>query len=357
MKHSPFGKIMVLVFIFPFAANAGTVTSDGDDLIINTKGGLEIKTADGSKSFQLGGRIQWDYDDTDSDDDAKDSKEFDVRRARLFVSGHVSDWAYKAQFNINDVSGTQYEDLYIRYTGFGEKANLTIGNQKEPFGLEEQTSSKDISVLERSAMTEAYVPGRGKGVQLHGKGSNWTYGLGVFESEDSADDLAVTGRATYTPIVSDSTLLHLGLAFTTRDGETSGDEFESIGIEAAYVAGPIHVQTEYFNAEDGNADVDGYYIQIGYVITGEMRPYKDGLFKKVKGTARTGAWEVVARYEDGHGKYSDVGLGTDEGSQYSLGLNWYANSNVRLGLSYMEGETDTSNLDGKEFRFRTQFTF
>lgn len=354
MKKQLLSVAITSAMALPSLATAGTVTTEGEDLVIKTKGGLEIFTKDKSKSFKIGGRIQWDYDDTDSDIDSNDEQDFDIRRARLFAAGHVGDWAFKSQFNLDDDS---VEDLYIRYTGFGKQANVTVGKQKEPFGLEEQTSSKDISVLERSAMTEAYVPGRSAGVQLHGKGSNWTYGVGIFEANDDAEDTAFTGRVTYAPIKNDDTVVHVGAAFTARDAEVSSDEFDAFGLEAAFVTGPFHAQAEYFDAEDGDVDVDGYYVQVGYVLTGEMRPYKDGKFKKVKPSGEAGAWEIVARYEDGHGKYSDVGLGTDEGSQLAVGVNYYANSNVRIGLSYMDGETDSSDLNGDELRVRFQFTF
>jgi phosphate-selective porin OprO/OprP len=90
------------------------------------------------------------------------------------------------------------EDLYIRYLGFGSTATVTIGKQKEPFGLEQLTSSKDISALERSAMTERYTPGRSGGIQLSGKGDNWTYGIGYFEADGNGSDdfnnTAVTAR-------------------------------------------------------------------------------------------------------------------------------------------------------------------
>ena len=175
--------------------------------ILSTKGGIKIHNEDGSKSFQLGGRLQWDYTDDEYDmanGTTGEKTDFDVRRARLYVKGNVGDWAYKAQFNVAEGDGSKggnAEDLYIRYTGFGKKANITVGKQKEPFGLEELTSSKDITSLERSAMTELYAPGRSGGVQVHGKGSNWTYGIGIFEADgDSSndfDDTALTARATF----------------------------------------------------------------------------------------------------------------------------------------------------------------
>ena len=338
-------------------ANAGTITTDGEDLILSTKaGGLKIHNQDKSKSIQLGGRIQWDYDHTKTD--SANSDDFDIRRARLYVKGNVGDWAYKTQFN---VEGDGVEDLYIRYTGFGKLYNVTVGNQREPIGLEANTSSNNISVLERSGITELYTPGRSAGVQLHGKKDNWTYGVGVFEAEgddsNDADALALTGRFTIAPIKGDNELLHFGLGYSNRAADDSDDEADIMNLEAAYVTGPLHVQAEYFDGEQGDMDVDGFYVQVGYVVTGETRPYKDGVFKRIKPAGERGAIEVVARFEDGDGKYSDIGVGTGAGSQLTLGVNWYATNNIRLGLSYMDGENDDTGEDGEEIRLRTQFTF
>jgi phosphate-selective porin OprO/OprP len=116
------------------------------------------------------------------------------------------------------------------------------------------------------------------------------------------------------------------------------------------VRGPFHIQAEYVDAEFGGDDLSGYYVQAGYVLTGETRPYSGGKFKRVKPEAKTGAWEVVARYEDGDGDYSDIELGRTDATAYTLGLNWYAHENLRLGVNY-------SDDDGNEFRVRFQLTF
>jgi len=348
-------------------ANAGSVSTDGEDLVISTKGGLKIATQDKSASFQLGGRLQWDYDATESKDNGTDTTDFDVRRARLFAKGHYGDWAYKAQFNIAESGdgGGDAEDLYIRYTGFGKAANITVGKQKESFGLEELTSSKDISLLERSAMTEFYAPGRSAGIQLHGKGSNWTYGVGIFEADGDGgndfDKTAITGRVTFAPINTGSTLVHLGAGVTRRDADVSDDEVDTYNVELAGAFGPFHAQAEYFDSEQGQDETDGYYVQAGWIITGESRPYKDGTFKRVK-PGKDGAVEVVVRYEDGDGKYSDIGLASSQrdGEQTSVGVNYYANNNVRLGLSYMDGEArgaSGNTFEGDELRARLQFVF
>jgi len=345
------------------AAQAGNVTTSGKDLVIDTESGIKVKTSDKSASFQLGGRLQWDYDATQSDDNGVDTTDFDVRRARLYAKGHFGDWAYKTQFNVAESDGADggtAEDLYIRYLGFGSAATVTIGKQKEPFGLEELTSSKDISALERSAMTERYAPGRSGGIQLSGKGSNWTYGIGYFEAggngSDDFNNTAVTARGTVAPIQTNNMVVHLGAGYTTRDADTQADEVDTFNLELAGASGPFHAQAEYFDSEEGQVDVDGYYVQLGWIITGESRPYKAGAFKRVKPASPKGAWEVVARFEDGNGKYSDVGLATTDGEQTTLGVNYYANKNVRLGMSYMDGE-EANGASGDEVRARFQYAF
>tara|TARA_R110001592_G_scaffold177076_2_gene417311 strand:- start:122711 stop:123808 length:1098 start_codon:yes stop_codon:yes gene_type:complete len=356
--------ISIATMISTGIAQAGSVKTDGQDLIIKTKSGLKIETEDKTTSFQLGGRIQWDYDGTDSDNTAKSVQELDVRRARIFVKGHNKDWGYKAQFNIAESDGSKggnAEDLYIRYTGFGKMAHITVGKQKESFGLEELTSSKDISALERSAMTEQYSPGRSAGVQLSGKGNNWTYGVGIFEADGNASDdvnrVALTGRATFAPVNNGENLVHLGTAYSKR-GQSNTVGIDKYNIELAAASGPFHAQAEYFNSKEGDsASINGFYVQVGWVLTGESRPYSGGVFKRVQASTPSGAWELIARYEDGDGKYSDIGLATTDGKQSTLGLNYYANDNVRVGLSYMDGEESQSNLSGNELRARMQYVF
>jgi phosphate-selective porin OprO/OprP len=348
------------------ATSAGTVTSDGADLVLKTKGGFEVSTVDKQYSFRVGGRLQYDYNKSDLDGgtttaEDKIEDQFDVRRARIFVSGDIQDWSYKAQFNIGDDDGGDAEDLYVRYKGFGKMATITAGKQKMPFGLEELTSSKDISMLERSAITEAYAIGRQEGVQLSGKGNNFTYAIAGFETGGDAneDDFGAAARVTFAPVVSDSTVVHLGLAY--KDVE---DGMSAYGLELAGVLGPFHAQAEFVDADngDGASDTDGYYLQAGWVITGEQRPYKDGKFKRIKPADKNGAIELVARYENGDGNYSDIELDNDgdsldDATAWGLGLNWYVNNNVKLGMNYTEGESDTSDEEGEEFRARVQIVF
>jgi len=342
-----------------------TGTANASDVEVSTKGGLKVKSGD--YKFQLGGRIMYDYNKSEENGET-DEDDFNLRRGRIYVKGAIgNDWEFKSQFNTN---GGGVEDLYIKYKGWGKGANLTIGNQKMPFGLEELTSSKDISVLERSAITELYAIGRAEGVKLNGKlGGNATYSFGVFTDDEKDSEIGFATRYTWAPVKSDNAVLHLGLAYRDIDDDSA------LGLEVGAVTGPFHIQAEYVDAEfkedltgedaDGEEivigtfddELDGFYVQAGYILTGESRPYKGGKFKRVKPSGKGGAWEVVARYEDGDGNHSDIELGRGDAKAYTLGLNWYAHKNVRLGVNYTDGESNTSSDDGNEFRVRFQLTF
>lgn len=317
------------------------------DVKVSTDGGLKVQSGD--YKFQFGGRIMYDYNRSEKNG-VVDEDDFDLRRGRLFAKGNISkNWAFKSQFNVD---GGGAEDLYIRYTGFGSGATVTIGKQKMPFGLEELTSSKDISVLERSAITERYAIGRAEGVQLSGKNGNQTYAVGFFTDDAQDSEKGFAARYTVAPLKTDISVLHFGVAY-----KNIGDD-KALGLEAAYSTGPFHIQAEYVDGEELNdKDLRGHYVQAGYIFTGESRPYKDGKFKRVAPKGKAGAWEAVLRYEDGDGSHSDIELGDSDASAYTLGLNYYAHKNVRLGINYTDGEDNLSNDDGNELRVRFQLTF
>ena len=234
----------------------------------------------------------------------------------------------------------------------GKAANLTVGKYKTPFGMEFLASSNDITVLERSGITEGFTLGRQEGVSLHGSfGRNQTYAVALFTDNQKNSERGVAARTTWAPLKSDIASVHLGIAF--RD---IADD-EAIGFEVAGSYGPFHLQAEYFDGEVNNTDLSGYYMQAGYIFTGETRPYKNGIYKRPKPTNRSGAWEAVFRYEDGDGNHGDIELGKTDAKAVTLGVNWYATNNVRLGISYQDGEDNQTTDDGTELRVRFQLSY
>ena len=386
-------------------ANAGTVTTDGADIIIKTKGGFEAKTADGDYSFKIGGRAMVDfnsYDGVINKEEGETGSDLFFRRARLEMKGHIKEWKYGISYNLTD-SGS-IDQLNTTYTGFGKLANITVGEQKENFGLDDTGSSKWIAGVERSFVSDAFDTGNNMGVKLHGANDFLTYSLGVFkesiEDADNSLDVATTGRVVIRPIYENGTVLHIGAGFTQRDGEFDeiggrlgvrggedktanklkaefatghGQEMTAHNIEFAYASGPVQIMAEYFEGEveaPGNVagsddiEVDGYYVQASYFLTGENRKYKtdSASFDKVKPSSADGAWEIFARMSELNADMgSNIALtGGEDAQTTTLGVNYYMNSNVKIALNYVNAETDApigGEDDGDAIVGRLQIAF
>ena len=142
---------------------------------------------------------------------------------------------------------------------------------------------------------------------------------------------------------------HTGDRIVLADAGTTGEQSNQLGLEAAWVSGPLSLQGEYMtyeietdNTVANDVEFNGYYLQATYSLTGESRAYKKGSFDKIKPSGAGGAWELVLKHENGEADY----LTTSEYDLTTLGVNWYINSNVRASLNYLTGEVDGTATDG-----------
>jgi phosphate-selective porin OprO/OprP len=374
------------------------------DIRVFWKEGLNLVTLDENFKLKIGGRLQTDWlwsseDDAIKSDIGEQEDGVEVRRARLYFSGLIYDNVeYKLQF---DFAGGEavLKDAYLTLTDF-PLGELWMGHFKEPFSLEELTSSKYITFLER-ALPNIFAPSRNMGFMLHNVAANerMTTAIGVFRDTDdfgeNVDDggYNITGRITALPIYENkgANLLHLGAAYSYRNpddsiryrqrpeahltdrfvdtGTFAGDQVDLVGLEAAWVNGPLSLQGEYMMADtdrlDGGSDVgfDGYYVQASYFFTGEHRSYKaaEGAFSRVKpkqnysaATGGTGAWEAKARYSGLD--LSDKDITGGELDNISAGLNWYLNPNTKIMWDYVHADKDDVG-EADMLMMRLQFDF
>ncbi len=363
-------------------AQAGVVKTDGSDIIVNTNGGFGVKTEDGQFSFNLEGRINWDtavydgvYNNSKKGEVASDTY---IRRGYFGVTGTAyKNWYYEMILNMKGDQGSssvEWDTFYLAYSGW-DFATLTMGRARRPFGLEATTSSGWISTIERSAiwdLTNSEDTPSSALLMLSNGNNHMSWAVDVYdngnETSDKADRHGYGGRVTFAPISEKTHVLHLGvsaaddhivngssqsaqsrLGVYVADKQTfaSGnfDSDTSVVLEAAYLNGPFSVQSEYLMRSLGgvgatkDADVSGYYLMAAYTLTGESRGYKakSGKFDKIVPAKEGGAWELVARYDHVEGdqagtvKTADVAL---------VGLNWYANKNVKAMLNLQNTKTD-----------------
>jgi len=379
-------------------SSQGQTKKDSTVKVKVDKGGIRIKSSDKEFAVKIGGRIQVDsawYDE----DGAEMGNGTEFRRARLYIQGHMfNDWGYKLQYDFTgSAKSGGIRDGFITYNGF-EHVQLKVGNFKDPFMLQEQTSSKYITFTERSLL-DAFAPGRHIGVMASTKHKHWSAAAGFFgdsvsTAEKGKDEgWSVSGRLTYAPINEKTRVVHLGVASDYREiGDEGGVRYKQqpethisgtnivdtgviefadnalkVGAEFAAVGGAFSVQSEYIwsrvdrNEGEKDLDFDGWYAQAGYFITGESRNYKHGKFggvspKSVVGRGGYGAWQLAARYSS-----IDLDEIGGEADSVTVGINWFPTSTLRFSGNYVNVlDVKGGSHHGEEpslFQVRGQWAF
>lgn len=295
----------------------------------------------------------------------------DVTAARLSLSGWTTlEWRYLLQY---DLATRSLKDAFIAYQT-DKEFRVKVGQFQEPFSLEELTSSRFITFIERG-LPNALVPGYHVGMGMERNSKHWSAALGAF-TEPAGSKVSnsggnagwgVTGRWTVSPINRDRELVHFGLAGTYRAPATGStlriretpetgfssvryvntgtlsdvDHHASAGAELAGVAGPLSLQGEYIETQisrySGTETLTfrGSYGFVSWFVTGESRPYKrGGTFGRIQPRRKSGALELAARYSLLDLNSSTVSAGKEEDT--TLGLNWYLDSHTRLMADYVK---------------------
>jgi phosphate-selective porin OprO/OprP len=367
---------------------------------INTKGKLEIASQDGNYKWRVGGRLQ--ADTTFGLGDVNFGSEAgnpitEFRRARIYLSGEMHKlWKFKFQYDFAgqaaaaDTAGIR--DAYIAYKGF-KPVTITLGHHKMPLSMEELTSSKYITFIERSQLVNGIVADTGGGRQygISAKGhfnDMFTAALGAYAgtaNEDASDSqTGLVGRVTFSPIHEKTKMVHLGLGFEHSRDQSGGfnidgepeihpgrDILENEGgthresntwvAEAAAIYGPWSIQAEYASNElsESNAgipdiDADAWYIYGSYYLTGESRNYKwkKGSYSQTKvknplGKGGYGAWEVALRFTSGDYENDIASTASSDADIITAGLNWYPINNVRFSANYVNVVDSNTLADGE----------
>ncbi len=292
-----------------------------------------------------------------------------IRRARLSVGGKLPDhWKYKLQYDFTGIGSAGVKSAYLQH------GPLKLGYFKEPFSLQNMTSSKNITFTERS-LSHVFSPGRHIGLTYNMGGSDWTLTAGVFgqgvDSPGSEKDegYAISGRGTYVLLNGEDRKLHLGLGVSQRHtGEEESirfrerpesditdirlvdtDKFDAKsisrrGFEALWVQGSLALQGEYVSVDvnrdstDDKVDVsfDGYYVEASWFLTGESVAYnvKKGSIDGLKPKSDSGVWQAAFRFS--RLDLSDEDIIGGEEKDMSLALNWYPISNLKFMANYIQ---------------------
>ena len=325
-----------------------------------------------------------------------DYSDVDFRKMSASLSGTLFDaLAFKLEVDFAHV--TDIKDNWIRFTKIPVLKNIRFGHLKEPFSLDELTSARDITFMERALPVEGMAPGRNVGILYENSlmEERLSLALGGFlatgsystagEARDSLSEAAgynLSGRMTFLPWHRDlgRRLFHLGLSYSHqfRDeadedakrrlrarpesrikdvrlvdtGKFSTRGSDLMGVEMAVTHGPFSLQGEWFlnftqsDAED-DPDFRGHYVYAGYVLTGENRGYKKsrGVFAGItpKNSFRPfkggwGALELALRYS--YLDLNDENIRGGKESNITAGLNWYLSEKTRFMVNYIRARVE-----------------
>jgi len=387
------------------------------------KSGLRIERKDGKFKSRWGGRIMLDWATIKGDSDFEQQLEnageetplegtgVEFRRVRLFTDGLLhNSIGYKVQL---DFAGgdADFKDVYMQLVNVPYAGKIRVGHFKEPFSLEELTSSKYITFMERSLPVQAFSPSRNTGMGIGNSAfeQRFRWDLGYFydvgDEGDFYDDIdkeQLTVRFAGQPWYRDDAhLLHLGLGYShlfrddqeedarlrfrarpeahitdvrlANTGEFFADSADKLNPELALVYGPFSLQGEYFWTDTDAGIVNdpgftGWYVFGSWFVTGESRAYSQSsaTFGRVKPKNNFsvagpgwGALELAARYSAVDLNDEEVKGG--EGYNITSALNWYLNPNTRIMLNYvyadLEDRVDVKDDDIDVFQARFQVDF
>jgi phosphate-selective porin OprO/OprP len=370
-------------------------------------------------TVQINGRVHADYINFAHQNDISTAAYgdlddyFEFRRLYLGVEGTgYGVWRYRLQLNfepstiIRDSQGNrlaetdvvQIRDAFIEHSDVPLLGAVRLGNMKVPFSLDEMTSSRFISFMEKATPSEVFSPKRRVGIDLtnHSPSEVFGWSTGVFfetisqELKQRIDDdqgLHWGIRGWWSPIYTTAGrgVLHLGAGYVfTSDadgrvrfcampevheeatfldtGNFPAEHVHRGNLEAAAVFGPLSFQSELFAVRTLGGDTSpdhsfyGAYVMGSYFITGEHRVYKrtTGTFDRIIPNTnffwvRTpdgprfgwGAWEVALRWswidlED------DALASSTSGQMHNItcGLNWYWNPHIRMMCEWIHSFTD-----------------
>ncbi|MCB2080819.1 MAG: hypothetical protein KDE55_24355 [Novosphingobium sp.] len=365
-------------------AQAKAVEANGSPVEIAWKGAPEFE-GKGGWSFKPRGRLQFDAGVVDAPGSISDKGlgfANEVRRARLGFEGDIPGgfgYKFEADFSTSDV---EIADALLSYSDGA--LGVTVGQHNNFQSLEELTSSRFISFMERAAFTDAFGFERRIGISgSYAKGPVLVQ-AGAFT--DNMDDLnsdennsyGFDGRVVFMPKMGD-TQLHAGGSIHYRDlkdaassvryrqrpflhttdtrfvdtGSIGASSETAYGLELAAINGPLHFAGEgYWQKVSrpglANPTFFGGYAEVGYFLTkGDSRGYKKGTFDRIKpkngvDKGGIGAVQVNVRYD--YLDLVDAGIAGGKQNGYAVSLIWTPTAYTRLMANYGRMEYDLASI-------------
>lgn len=328
--------------------NGSITKQQGDSLKAKSSSEKKANFVEAGSKIKLAGYTQLRYRQFDEQGKID---QFDIRRARLDIKGAISPrWNYRLQ--VEFANSVKLLDAYAEYK-LNDYLNVTLGQAKIPFSLENLASSSKLDLIDRSQVVEALV-GRGKdvignhsgrdiGVQVGGtifkyEGRAFVdYKIGVFNGQgintgDNNQHKDIAARLIFHPIKG------LDISGAIYDGEANiasvNSKRDRYGFDFNYSWQNLTFSSEYIHGEDGQKSKEGFYLQTGYYF----------LDKKL---------QIVAKYDTYD---ADKAVSDNTSTLYVLGATYNFNNNARFQINYTikdeQGISVDNNYAAAQFQIR-----
>lgn len=352
--------------------------------------------------WQFQGLLQGDHTAFDSGAEGlRDDSE--LRRAEMVLKGSRGRWDWTAGYDLAS-RNDKWLDLNLRLKLIGERSSqatsgsgegqLTLGQFKHYLGMEELTSSRHNDFIAKAMATSTFAIGRRLGAGATWSSGPWSLAGSGFGRELGSGGARGGGyslRGVWAPVQGDGHIVHLGLSGLHRATDddsvrlrartgfepasvprlvdtgtfTAVDRIRTLGLEAAWVTGPVKFQGEYLDSslrrrhQASDPDVapgrdfnaHGWYLSGIWSLTGEPWRYRNGVFSPGQaGDAGNdaGRWQLAARIE---------GLDLDDGGSVggharvlTVGGNWYWREHLKLSLNHVRADVRRPDRNGQSPR-------
>jgi len=247
------------------------------------KGAPQWEDKEEGWTFKPRGRIQYDAGYVSNPDDNPNGSLLTrnlgfntrARRLRLGAEGTIpGGFGYKFEADFANTSNIGFGDVILSYAPKDKPYNFIIGNHETWNGLEQITSSRFTSFMERAAFDDAFVNTRRIGLSggYVNKAGNFRWNAGIFAAHsidntfDNEGWIAAT-RAVYSPVLGGNQF-HFGANFQHRKFQANNNQIASSANGA-----PSTSQIARYRARPFTQTTD-----IRFVDTGSFAAKGDSIF-------------------------------------------------------------------------------
>ena len=329
---------------------------------------------------------------------------FNWRRTYATLTGKIHDLNFKFEndFAVNAINPFPHSLREAWVSAKLGPGQLTFGQFKPYRGLEEITSSNEITLMERPSISSTgiysgrqFLTGIGYRSMIR---DNLGFGINAMSLSHFGlpfEGITYGGRAVWLPIHQEGNILHLGFSVSRdtsnknslsarivdvyggREGISqslglSGAGFgaphsnsqSTFSAEAAYSIGSLTLQGEYALSKLDNthhaggnlrnSSIQAFYVQASWFLTGENAVYRKdrGAFGKPLPSGKWGALEFAGRYDLAENSNQNLaadpcrtGTSKCQIQVITLGVNWYPYQGIRFMLNYYLTEALIGHAD------------